>query len=590
MFVSDLRQGLIGEYLFDGNADDTSGNGHHGQAEGATLTADRFGRAGRAYAFSGQGDYIVIDPPPALRADAFSVSVWVKYDREASLKGWNSALVSQDDHGRQADRLRRVFQLSTKGELLVWHRMGKGAADPFGKRPIQRDVWHHVVAVFDGSRHKLYANGELQDEQEGTFRPNAEEPIYFGKKNSPEQRFWFHGALDDIRLYNRALSAQEVAALYAEHGYAGDPGLVVAPLSAAKPAAKKRAAKFPVKKTLERQSFNWNDCYNSFALALYGALQYTSRPIGLPHALVYTGQAFAINTDEQVAPMDVLGDGSLLHAALHNLGFDVEVLAAGIYGGDWEVHTVEKALDIVRGSIHRGIAVVGWNLDNYEHGLIYGYDDERRMLYIHDINAQSGGKLSYDEFGRRSRNGEPIGPEMFVLALRERNETPHLGATRYKTEEDASYRNTLRTALSLALRHIDDGERTREGSMNGIAAIDAWIAAFEAGTAYRFFTSYNALWITSTRQYLVPFFVQSAITHCMSIQDTALQRLMLAAADAYMASYRAWVGIRELFPFPSSADTADPHVKAEAILLLREAREAEVAGAAVLRDMVGHLS
>lgn len=587
--MSSLREGLIGEYLFDGSAEDTSGHGNHGRVEGVTLTTNRFGETNRAYAFSGEGDFIVLDQPLALNAEAFSVSVWTKYDQEASLKGWNNAIISQDDHGRQSDQSQRVFQLSTKGAFLTWHRMLQ-TPDVVCKLPVQRDVWYHIVAVYDGVSHKLYINGELQDEQTGSFKPNNEEPIYFGKKNSKEKRFWFHGVLDDIRIYNRALSEKEALELFSEHGYKGDPGWVPATqqvVQTKRTIRKKRA----IRKSLERQRFNWNDCYNSFALALYGALQYSNKPISLPQALVYTGQAFAINTqDAAVTPMDVFGDGSLLKAALNNLGFDMEVLAANIYGGDWDEDTVDRALDMVRESIQRGFAVVGWNLDNYEHGLIYGYDDERRILNIHDINARNGGELSYDDFGRRPRNGEPINPEMFVLVLRVRNEIPHLSVTRYTEEEDDSYRKTLSTALALAIRHMDDEGQEDNESKNGIAAIDAWITSFEAGSAHRFFTSYNLLWITSTRQYLVPFFIQSAITHCMAIQDTALQQLMMKAADVYLSSYRAWTLMRELFPFPQGADTTDPHLKAEAIRLLHEARQAEVAGLAVLRDIVRYLA
>lgn len=584
-----LRQELVGEYLFDGSAEDTSGHGHHGRVEGATLTVNRFGEPNRAYAFSGQGDYIVLDPPPALNSEQFSVSVWVKYDQEATFQWWNNAIISQDDHGRQKDNSHRVFQLSTKGNLVTWHRM-MGERDAVSKLSIQRGVWYHVVAVYDGIQHRLYVNGELQDKQAGSFRPNDEEPIYFGKKNSNEERFWFHGTLDDIRIYNRALLEQEVSELYSEHGYKGDPGFIppIQQVVRTKRTIKKNVA---VRKTLERQRFNWNDCYNSFALALYGVLLYSNKPISLPETLIYTGQAFVINTeDAAIMPMDVFGDGSLLRAALNNLGFDMEVLTANLYGGDWDEDTVDKALDMIRESIQRGFAVVGWNLDNYEHGLIYGYDDERRILNIHDINARNGGELSYDDFGRRSRNGEIIDPEMFVLTLKERKKTPHLNVTRYTEEEDASYRTTLSTALAISIRHMDYERQEGNERKNGIAAIDAWISAFEAGTAHEFFTSYNLLWITSTRQYLVPFFTHSAITHCMAIQDTALQQLMLKAAEVYLSSYRVWVSMRELFPFPKGADTTNPQLKSEAIRLLREAREAEAAGLAALRDIVRHLN
>ena len=588
--MSQLREGLAVEYLFSGNTEDTSGLGRHAQAEGTVLaTANRFGEADCAYAFSGQGDHIVLDPPPALNPDAFSISVWVKYDQNVGWKGWSNAIISQDDHGRQKDKSRRVFQLSTKGDRFVWHRMG-GAPDAVGQYPIQPGVWYHVAASYDGNEHKLYVNGELNDCQAGTFQPHDEEPIYIGKKNSDEPRFWFYGVIDDIRIYNRALLEHEISALYAEHGYEGDPNLV--PVSLAAPMQKRSARKRgPVRKLLERPTFNWNDCYNSLAFGLYGVMQYSKKPITLPQLLVYTGQAFAINTEAtQLVPMDVFGDGSLLQAALDNLGYDMDVITANIYGGDWANDTIDQALLMVGESIQRGYAAIGWNLDNYEHGLIYGYDDKRQILNIHDINARDGGELAYDDFGRRPLHGQPINPEMFVLVLREREEKPHLNVTRYTEEEDRSYRCTLRTALSLSIQHIENVGMENSSRRNGIAAIDAWIEAFETSSARPFDTSYNLLWITSSRQYLAPFFMQSAITHCMSIQDIALQQLMLKAAEVYMSSYRAWVGLRALFPFPHGADTAEPQSKSEALRLLHEAREAEVAGLTILREIVNHLT
>jgi hypothetical protein len=282
--MSNLRQGLVGEYLFNGNAEDTSGFGRHGRIEGATLTDNRYGEANSAYAFSGQGNYIELNPIPNLGAEAFSLSVWAKYDQEAALKGWNNAIVSQDDHGRMLDQSRRVFQLSTKGEYVTWHRM-RQSTDVVGKQPIQLGVWYHFVAIYDGAQHRLYVNGELQNVQTGSFGPNVEEPIYIGKKNTDEKRFWFHGVLDDIRIYDRALSDNEVLELYAEHGYAGDPGwMPTPPRTVRKAAAAKKWINKPirVRKTLEFRNIEWNDCYNSFALALYGIMRYSHKQISWP--------------------------------------------------------------------------------------------------------------------------------------------------------------------------------------------------------------------------------------------------------------------------------------------------------------------
>ncbi|WP_409346152.1 LamG-like jellyroll fold domain-containing protein [Paenibacillus sp. MBLB4367] len=217
-----LRNGLVAEYLFHGNANDSSGNGIHGRVEGAVLTSDRFGQPNCAYAFDGEKAFIEISPPPLLSREAFSISVWARYDEKASLAWWNNAIVSQDDGGKNKnkDNLRRVFQLSALGPTITWHRM-KETTDAVSKSHLKRGVWYHITAVFDGAFHKLYINGELHDTQAGTLKPHPEEPIFIGKKNTNEKRFLFHGVLDDIRLYNRVLSEQEITSLYTENGYTG---------------------------------------------------------------------------------------------------------------------------------------------------------------------------------------------------------------------------------------------------------------------------------------------------------------------------------------------------------------------------------
>ena len=53
-----LNEGLVAYYPFNGNANDESGNGHHGTVNGATLAEDRFGEDNRSYSFDGENDYI----------------------------------------------------------------------------------------------------------------------------------------------------------------------------------------------------------------------------------------------------------------------------------------------------------------------------------------------------------------------------------------------------------------------------------------------------------------------------------------------------------------------------------------------------
>ena len=213
------RDGLVVELLFDDSARDTSGVGHHGVVHGATPTPDRFGRSGAACLFDGADDYIVIAPPPRLNAEQLAISVWARFEESRTdLDGWTNCVVCQDD-GNDRDQSRRIFQLSVNQARIVWHRM-TNARDPVSRRSIRLGAWHHIVASVDGGRHCLYVDGVLQDSVRHTLRTHADEPIYIGRKGTPEPYFFFHGAIDDLRIYERALTRNDVLALYHEGGFA----------------------------------------------------------------------------------------------------------------------------------------------------------------------------------------------------------------------------------------------------------------------------------------------------------------------------------------------------------------------------------
>jgi hypothetical protein len=216
-----LRDGLLAEYLFRGNASDSSGNGRHGAVHGATLTADRFGAPDSAYRFDGIDDEIVVSPPPVARS-ALSVSVWACFDpRDLSKGEWSNCIIAQDD-GNDDDQSRRVFQVSAHGTHLVWHRM-ICSRDPECKQRIRFGEWYHVAATVADGRHTLYVDGVRHDAVEGELRSHPEQPLHIGRKGTAEPHFFFRGAIDDVRIYDRALAAEEVRALFHEGGFTKPP-------------------------------------------------------------------------------------------------------------------------------------------------------------------------------------------------------------------------------------------------------------------------------------------------------------------------------------------------------------------------------
>lgn len=205
-----LRSGLVAEYLFEGDAQDSSGNGYHGKVVGASICEDRFGNQAGSYYFDGKDDYVIVEPAPPFQ-DTFSLSVWCYYDAKVSLDGWHSAILSQDGQHE-----RRVFQLSTLDSSINFHRF---LAQPDLKAPVHRGYWYHIVVTYEEQMFKLYRNGVLVQAQEGNLVTAAEEPLYIGRKSTDEPSFFFHGKIDDVRIYNRALTAEEVSELFLENGW-----------------------------------------------------------------------------------------------------------------------------------------------------------------------------------------------------------------------------------------------------------------------------------------------------------------------------------------------------------------------------------
>ena len=179
------RTGLIAEYLFDDRASDSSGHAHHGVGHGAVPTAGRFNRPGRALRFDGTDDYVVVSPPPSLGA-AFSLSVWARYD-VAPDSGWSNCIICQDD-GNDDDQSRRVFQLSTFGPNIVWHRMCQ-ARDLIVKKRVRSGTWYHVAVAVSGRMHRLYVDGIEEDSREYDWCTHAAQPLHVGRKGPAENNF-----------------------------------------------------------------------------------------------------------------------------------------------------------------------------------------------------------------------------------------------------------------------------------------------------------------------------------------------------------------------------------------------------------------
>ena len=208
---SSLDKGLVAYNPFNGDASDKSWDWNHGKVVGATLAEDRHGKADSAYSFDGVDDHIYVASSHDLKEiKSVSVSLWMKVNgkQNRSENGYNS-IVARWGKGRQS------FWVGTGSggthiSGFVWPNV-----TPQVQKEFNRNIWLHVVYAHDSTGEvALFFNGERVVHKNVKMELKTfDEPLIFGAVEHGRKAF-FKGSIDDVRIYNRALSAEEVKALY----------------------------------------------------------------------------------------------------------------------------------------------------------------------------------------------------------------------------------------------------------------------------------------------------------------------------------------------------------------------------------------
>src|SRR3989344_8593897 len=211
-----LNEGLVGFWSFNGPdmsqstnnvwALDRSGQGNNGQLTNmATSTARKAGKIGQALDFDGVDDNVVITDPNIIEGiDRLSVSFWVK-SSTANLQG-SKAIMGQ--HGVGNDPFAFTLGGTEDVEFDVWTSVNV-QVDSASINIINDTNWHHVVGVYDGANIYLYIDAVRdanQQAQTGTIT-TAENGLQFGDAT-------WQGLIDEVRVYNRALTPDEIKRLY----------------------------------------------------------------------------------------------------------------------------------------------------------------------------------------------------------------------------------------------------------------------------------------------------------------------------------------------------------------------------------------
>ncbi len=221
--------GLVGWWPFNGNANDASGNGNNGTVNGATLTTDRFGVADKAYSFDGTSSKITVQDANILDlTNTASISGWynmnnLNFDSQTNsyqgrlvdkctVGGWDGYMI---DIGRSASTSNSNYCNTSFVKL----RGLMGACIPQLNTPCynSQNLWIHFVVTFSSGLEKIYINGQMVANMNcsNTSLPVNNLPLVFGyPPNSTNPAYTLNGKLDDIGIWNRALTACEIQDLY----------------------------------------------------------------------------------------------------------------------------------------------------------------------------------------------------------------------------------------------------------------------------------------------------------------------------------------------------------------------------------------
>jgi len=217
---ADLTDGLIAHWKFDGDANDSAGSNDGTLVNGPTWTTGQFDGA---LQFDGVDDYVDLGNDNSLKPPLpVTISAWIKCPSSDSY----GQIIGLDD---QSSRYYGIWIHTGAGGIAVGYGDG-GTPGPYSRRSkggggtLEADVWYHITTVVtDAIDMDIYINGINAG---GTYNGTGGNLTYSNGNSSIGSRLGlsseFNGAIDDVRVYDRALSAEEIGEIYSE----GAPELV----------------------------------------------------------------------------------------------------------------------------------------------------------------------------------------------------------------------------------------------------------------------------------------------------------------------------------------------------------------------------
>ena len=230
--------GLVGWFRAEGDAQDSAGANPGSLQNGASFAT---GRVGQAFRFDGVNDYVRVPHTPSLDVgNQVTVECWMKADASNAMNTYQG-LVTSDFYGIEIANGYAIgsmgvnFFISTDGGASVSPWSFPDTATPNGGGAVvSAGQWHHVAGTYDGARLQLYVDGQpwgVPTPHTGAISPmHSDSFLTLGAEDGRAAcpacvgSRYFNGLIDEASIYNRALSAAEIQAIYSAGSAGKCPG------------------------------------------------------------------------------------------------------------------------------------------------------------------------------------------------------------------------------------------------------------------------------------------------------------------------------------------------------------------------------
>jgi len=230
--IDSLKVGLIAYYTFDNTGADSSGNKNDGTVYDINSATDRFGNTNGAYYFNGTSSYISVPDNQSLRLNNtdFTLNAWIKTNAYGSLYAEN--ILGKRLTGANNGWIFGILGDAVSPTGVIDFGPGGGAINSFGTTVVTLNQWHMLTIVYTLSKLQMdmyidgakigtvtgsYNSGVFSSSSTGVISPKASETalMYIGRDDpSQPEGYFFNGSMDDIRMYSRAISKDQIQQLF----------------------------------------------------------------------------------------------------------------------------------------------------------------------------------------------------------------------------------------------------------------------------------------------------------------------------------------------------------------------------------------